>query len=54
METGKHTTIWLEDDLMEKLRNYAYTERITIKEAVNTAVKEFLRDKTGILKRPER
>lgn len=51
---GNYTTIWLESELMEKIRNYAYTERITIKEAINMAVKEFLRDKTGIMKRPEK
>ena len=49
--TAKATTIWMDEELLDKLRDYAYTERISIKAAINRALREFLKDKT-LLKRP--
>ena len=49
----KGTTVWLEVSLMERLRDCAYTERISIREAITRAVKAYLKDK-DIIKRPER
>lgn len=36
-------------DLLDKLKDYAYTERITLKSALNTALEEFLQNKTDLL-----
>lgn len=38
----------------DRLRDYAYTERITIREALEIALEEFLKDKTEILKAPKK
>ncbi len=51
--TAKATTVWLEESLMERLRDYAYTERISIREAITRAIEAYLKDKE-IIKRPER
>jgi hypothetical protein len=51
--TAKATTVWLEESLIERLRDYAYTERISIREAITRAVEAYLKDKE-IIKRPER
>lgn len=37
-------------DLYEKLKDYAYTERISIKDAMDAALSEFLKDKDKLLK----
>lgn len=50
---AKATTVWLEDETMERLRNYAYTERITVKQAVESAIRAFLEDKHDLLTRPD-
>lgn len=34
---------------LEKLKDYAYTERLTLKEALETALDEFLKDKNDLL-----
>lgn len=49
----KATTVWLEESLMERLRDYAYTERISVREAITRAVEAYLKDKE-IIKRPSR
>lgn len=49
----KGTTVWLEVSLMERLRDYAYTERISIREAISRAIRAYLEGKE-IIKRPER
>lgn len=51
--TARATTVWLEESLLEKLRDYAYTERISVKEAISRAIEAYLKDKE-IIKRPER
>ena len=52
--SGKNaaTTVWLDRDLMEKVRDYAYTERITVKEAISRALVIFLEGKE-IISRPK-
>jgi hypothetical protein len=50
---SKATTVWMEEETLRKLQDYAYTERITIREAVNQILMDFLRDKET-LDRPER
>lgn len=37
-------------DLLEKLKDYAYTERISIKDAMSAALSEFLKDKDNLLR----
>jgi hypothetical protein len=36
-------------ELLEKLKDYAYTERLSLKDALDMALSEFLEDKTGLL-----
>lgn len=43
--TAKATTVWLEEELLEKVRDYAYTERISVKQTIHRALKEFLKGK---------
>lgn len=47
----KGTTVWLEVSLMERLRDCAYTERISIREATTRAIRAYLEGKE-IIKRP--
>ncbi len=49
--TAKATTIWLEEELLEKVRDYAYTERISVKATIHKALEEFLKGKE-LLHRP--
>lgn len=49
--TAKATTIWLEEELLEKVRDYAYTERISVKQTIHRALEEFLKGKE-LLHRP--
>ncbi len=49
--TAKATTVWLEEELLEKVRDYAYTERISVKQTIHRALKEFLKGKE-LLHRP--
>jgi len=44
-------TFIIRNDLLTKIRDYAYTERIGISEAVNKALELFLADKTNLLHR---
>lgn len=41
-------------EYMKKLRDYAYTERIEIKVALDQALEMFLSDKTDLLEAPEK
>lgn len=45
----KHTTIVIREDLLNKLKDYAYTMRIKQQEAVNAALEQFLADKKDLL-----
>lgn len=36
-------------DLLDKLKDYAYTERVTMKEALENALHNFSKDKEGLL-----
>lgn len=47
-------TFKVRKDNMKKLRDYAYTERIEIKEALDQALEAFLADKTDLLEAPEK
>lgn len=47
-------TFIVKKELLEKLRDYAYTERIDLKEAINRSLDSFLKDKKDLLKAPER
>jgi len=47
-------TFIVKKELLDKLRDYAYTERVDLKQAINTALEVFLTDKTDLLKAPER
>lgn len=47
-------TFIVKKELLDKLRDYAYTERIDLKEAINTALDSFLKNKKDLLKAPER
>ena len=44
-----HTTILIDKKLLTKLKDYAYTERITQTEAINRALRSFLADKKELL-----
>ena len=48
-EEWTRATFILRCDQLEKLKDYAYTERITLKEAVEAALDQFLADKTDLL-----
>ena len=50
--TAKATTVWMDEELLEKIKDYAYTERISIKAAISKALTEFLKDKK-LLHRPK-
>ncbi|MBQ8913907.1 MAG: hypothetical protein IJ054_07690 [Lachnospiraceae bacterium] len=41
----KHTTLIIDESLLDKLKDYAYTERISQTEALKRALTEFLKDK---------
>lgn len=47
-------TFIIKEELLTKIRDYAYTERIGISEAVNKALEMFLADKKDLLHREER
>lgn len=46
----KHITLVIDIGLLEKLKDYAYTERITQTEALHRALKDYLKDKDNLLK----
>lgn len=41
----KRQTYHLEADLIDKIKKYAYWERVRVSEVVNRALKEFFKDK---------
>jgi len=47
-------TFIVRKDLLEKLRDYAYTERIDQKEAINRALEHFLKNKKDLLEAPKK
>lgn len=47
-------TFKVRKDNMKKLRDYAYTERIEIKEALDQALTAFLKNKKDLLEAPEK
>lgn len=48
-EDWTRATFIVRCDQLEKLKDYAYTERVTLKEALEMALKEFLKDKNDLL-----
>lgn len=46
---GKRATFIIDNSTLEKLHDYAYTERKGISEAVNMILEAFLKDKTELL-----
>jgi len=55
-ETLTRATFIVDVETLETLKNYAYTERLSIKEVVDQALKEFVSkiDKQKLLVRPEK
>ncbi len=49
----KHTTLVIEISLLNKLKDYAYTERISQTEALTRALSEFLSDKDNLIPHKE-
>lgn len=49
-------TFIVDVDILETLKDYAYTERVPIKEVVDQALREFVSkiDKQSLLKKPEK
>jgi hypothetical protein len=47
-------TFIVREDLLEKVKNFAYWERLQIKEVVNTALEQYFADKEDIEPRPTR
>lgn len=47
-ENWTRATFIVREDLLEKLKDLAYTNRTTIKEEINLALAEFLKDKETI------
>lgn len=45
------STFIIRTELLDTLKNYAYTERITLKDAIEEALEDFLEDKTDLLDR---
>jgi hypothetical protein len=50
IDSYTRATFIMRKDILLKLKNYAYTERMEIKEAINNIVEEFLKDKEVIEK----
>lgn len=48
-EDYTRATFIVRRDLLEKMKDYAYTERLSLKDVVNTALDDFLRDKDNLL-----
>lgn len=49
----KRATFFVEEPLLDKLHDYAYTERLSLKEVINLILEDFLKDKTELLRRRE-
>ena len=41
-------------DLLDKLKDYAYTERESLKDVVNNVLEDFLKDKNDLLQRKDK
>lgn len=50
-ENWTRATFIVREDLLEKLKDLAYTNRTTIKEEINIALEEYLKDKKVIERR---
>lgn len=50
-ENFTRATFILREDLLKKLKDYAYTERETLKDVMNKMLEDFLRDKEVIERR---
>lgn len=48
-EDWTRATFIVKVEQLEKLKDYAYTERLTLKEALEAALDAFLKDKTDLL-----
>lgn len=48
-EDWTRATFIVKVEQLEKLKDYAYTERVTLKEALEAALEQFLADKTDLL-----
>lgn len=48
-EDYTRATFIVRRDLLDKMKDYAYTERLSLKEVVNTALNDFLKDKSDLL-----
>ena len=48
-EKWTRATFIVRRDLLNKLKDYAYTERVTLKEALENALHNFLKDKEDLL-----
>lgn len=48
-EEWTRATFIVRRDLLDKLKDYAYTERVTLKEALENALDNFLKDKDNLL-----
>lgn len=51
-ENWTRYTVIVREDLLDKLKDYAWTERVTIKKVINEMLEEYLADKE-ILERNE-
>lgn len=54
LEDYTRMTFIVKKELLDKLRDYAYTERLDLKQAINIALESFLNDKNDLLKAPEK
>lgn len=50
----QRATFIVRKEYLEKLKDYAYTERVDIKEALDQALEKFLKNKKDLLKAPEK
>lgn len=53
-EGETRATFIVRQDLLEKVKDFAYWERLQIKEVVNTAIEQYFADKEDIEPRPKR
>ena len=47
-------TFIIRKDLLEKLHDYSYTERVDLKTAINTAIEELVKDRNDLLEHPRK
>ena len=53
-EGETRATFIVREDLLEKVKDFAYWERLQIKEVVNTALEQYFADKDDMEPRPKR